>query len=333
MSLKKKLVITLLALIALAILVVEVGALTYSQGLKRKADYDIQVLEPARVAVLNMRINFADEVRAVDEYLAGDVSLEQADQLIDTYETTIREDFLLLKDSEVFEVSEIQELEQLTMQSDRLREDLFSLYALGSEADQATIESLDQEFDTVVTEAASILDQLAAEASQERVQFDRSIVRAINTGALVIFIVSSFAGVVFFVTFSRATRKLVLKPLGILSEAAESLGNGNLDARAKVQTKDEFNDLAKTFNRMASNLQNKQEELEAAVKARTEELQTLNQDLEQKVADRTKELKQKVSELERANAVMVGREMTMIEMKKQLKDKEKNNDKPQNPPV
>jgi predicted nucleic acid-binding Zn-ribbon protein len=40
--------------------------------------------------------------------------------------------------------------------------------------------------------------------------------------------------------------------------------------------------------------------------------------LDQQVKDRTKELQKKVEELERANKLMVGREIRMLEIKKEL---------------
>lgn len=65
--------------------------------------------------------------------------------------------------------------------------------------------------------------------------------------------------------------------------------------------------------------------MEIKVKARTRELQELNKTLEKQVGDRTKELKKRLDELERFNKAVVGRELKMIELKKELKRLNKNN--------
>jgi methyl-accepting chemotaxis protein len=59
--------------------------------------------------------------------------------------------------------------------------------------------------------------------------------------------------------------------------------------------------------------------LEIKVKARTKELEELAQSLEEKVKERTKELQSKIDEMERFQKLTIGREITMIEMKKEIK--------------
>jgi hypothetical protein len=58
--------------------------------------------------------------------------------------------------------------------------------------------------------------------------------------------------------------------------------------------------------------------LEIKVKARTKELEELAQALEAKVKERTKELHKKIEELESFKRVAVGRELKMIELKKEI---------------
>lgn len=59
-------------------------------------------------------------------------------------------------------------------------------------------------------------------------------------------------------------------------------------------------------------------ELEKKVLERTAELEGLKNDLEKIVEERTKELEEKVKELERFQGLMVGREIKMIELKKEI---------------
>jgi hypothetical protein len=59
--------------------------------------------------------------------------------------------------------------------------------------------------------------------------------------------------------------------------------------------------------------------LEIKVRARTKELEELTQSLEEQVRERTKELQEKLEELERFQRLAVGRELKMIELKKEIK--------------
>ncbi len=74
--------------------------------------------------------------------------------------------------------------------------------------------------------------------------------------------------------------------------------------------------------KVASDAFKKEEEakkvLEIRVKARTKELESLTKTLESQVQDRTRELEKKLKELEKTNKLMVGRELKMIELKKEL---------------
>ena len=65
--------------------------------------------------------------------------------------------------------------------------------------------------------------------------------------------------------------------------------------------------------------------LEVRVKARTRELKDFSEGLEKRVEERTRDLESKVQELEKFSKLTVGREMRMIELKKKIKELEKNN--------
>jgi len=58
--------------------------------------------------------------------------------------------------------------------------------------------------------------------------------------------------------------------------------------------------------------------LEIRIQARTRELQELAQKLEEQVRERTKELQNKIRELEKFQKITVGRELKMIELKKEI---------------
>ncbi|MFH1810203.1 MAG: ATP-binding protein [Pseudomonadota bacterium] len=69
-------------------------------------------------------------------------------------------------------------------------------------------------------------------------------------------------------------------PLHALTRVAESLGQGDLDVRARVSGRDELSQLASSFNQMAD-----------AIARRDEELHAFADDLQKRVEERTRELK------------------------------------------
>ncbi len=64
--------------------------------------------------------------------------------------------------------------------------------------------------------------------------------------------------------------------------------------------------------------------LEIKVKERTGQLEELAKSLEAKVKERTRELQEKMTELERFNRLAVGREIKMVELKKELEEYRQN---------
>jgi len=60
--------------------------------------------------------------------------------------------------------------------------------------------------------------------------------------------------------------------------------------------------------------------LEIRVEARTKELKELTESLDEQVKQRTKELQEKIKELEKFHKLAVGRELKMIELKKEIKE-------------
>lgn len=100
-------------------------------------------------------------------------------------------------------------------------------------------------------------------------------------------------------------------PIKKLREAANIVAGGDLDHKVEVKTGDELEELAESFNNMAVKINEDKIEL----KKRASEL-------EGTVLERTKELQATVADLEKINQLMSGRELKMIEMKKQIKELE-----------
>lgn len=150
-------------------------------------------------------------------------------------------------------------------------------------------------------------------------------IKTIFIGLLVLLISIVFVAFISFY-FSRG----VTQPLEQLREGAEILGKGNLKYRVKIKTGDEIEELGNTLNQMAedlrryhSALEESKTVLEIKVKARTIELEEFAKTLEEKVRERTKELQDRLRELEKFHQLTIGRELKMVELKKEIKRLEK----------
>ncbi len=138
---------------------------------------------------------------------------------------------------------------------------------------------------------------------------------------------SSFVFIVLLVTlFTVFFVSRIVKPLFELLQAAKKVGEGNLDVKINIPTKDEIGQLAEEFNQMVKKLKESREVLEdekkvleIRVKARTRELEELARTLDEKVKERTKELQERIKELEKFHRLTVGREMKMVELKNKIK--------------
>lgn len=72
-------------------------------------------------------------------------------------------------------------------------------------------------------------------------------------------------------------RRMVISPVGQLKEVAIAIGEGNYDARCKLNTGDELEVFGQTLNQMVANLQRSQESLKERVAQRTQELDTISE--------------------------------------------------------
>jgi HAMP domain-containing protein len=118
------------------------------------------------------------------------------------------------------------------------------------------------------------------------------------------------------IVFGFYLSKRIIKPIIILRDAALKVGEGKLDTRIEIKTKNEIGELASAFSQMIENL-----------KKSGAEIEKYSKNLEKQIADRTKELKTKNDELERFNKLAIGRELAMIELKKRIAELENRNKK------
>lgn len=104
--------------------------------------------------------------------------------------------------------------------------------------------------------------------------------------------------VIFGIFSSVLVSKSITKPITKLRNVAKEIGKGNLDTKIKVKGGDEIGDLARTFNKMASDLKKYQKRLLESEKRRTEEL-------EKEVKKKTKQLHKNLKEAEDAKRATI----------------------------
>jgi len=122
------------------------------------------------------------------------------------------------------------------------------------------------------------------------------------------------------VTMVVLMRSVIIIPLRKVSYGLEQVQKGVLDTKIDIKTNDEIGEIAHVFNNMTEDLEKSRKTLEEYSKT-----------LEQKVQERTGELNSKVEELQRMNTIMVGRELKMIELKKEIEELKSKINTPQAP--
>jgi len=139
----------------------------------------------------------------------------------------------------------------------------------------------------------------------------------------------------FFILF-----KTIIQPVKKLENLCERISLGEPVTTEIIESDiQEVYDLIVAFKKMIEDLKKNKTALEEAnqvleikVKARTKELEELTANLEEKVKERTKELREKMANLEKFHNLTIGRELKMVELKKEIerlkeevkKNKEKN---------
>lgn len=122
-----------------------------------------------------------------------------------------------------------------------------------------------------------------------------------KTGTYLIFgLVFLFIGTVIFLFWIILS--VFMKPLNVFKNTAKEIIKGNLEARVNISNKDEIGEFAADFNKMTQNLSD-------SIK-----------NIEKEVNNKTKDLEKALVDSEKLNKLMVGRELEMIRLKKEIAD-------------
>lgn len=130
--------------------------------------------------------------------------------------------------------------------------------------------------------------------------------------------------------FGFATGQSIAQPVRKLLQRANDLSKGNLTTRVYLETKDEFGDLARAFNKIAEDLeeshcesQNAEKSVDIKVRAKTQALEEVIGALEQKIKNRTIELEKLMKESEKLQQEAKSKELETETLKKEFENLKK----------
>ncbi len=134
---------------------------------------------------------------------------------------------------------------------------------------------------------------------------------------LILFMIYSFIYWVLSIT--------IMSPIKRMSESYTKVGKGDLNVRMDSGGPREIKKLADSFNDMMDDISKYQLQLEGSknileeeIKKRTEDLRKANENLEEGIKERTEELQIKINELEKFHRLTTGRELRILELKKEI---------------
>lgn len=114
-------------------------------------------------------------------------------------------------------------------------------------------------------------------------------------------------------------------PLKKLIDWSGKIIEGETKEVISLITNDEILEVVENLKKMVRQLEESRAVLEIKVEARTKELRELAESLDEQVKERTEELEVKIKELEKFQEAAIGRELKMIELKKEIKKLEVKN--------
>lgn len=133
------------------------------------------------------------------------------------------------------------------------------------------------------------------------------LIHDIPPAATVPMVAASAGIIVMSVTLCFVLTRRITAPLRQLTVAAERFAKGDFGCHIDAASSDELGMLGRVFNTMSDNL--KRAELRE---------KDYSKDLEREVQKKTLELQQKVDELEEFTRLSVGRELRMVELKREV---------------
>lgn len=269
----------LLSFLAVAFLVLLTGSLSYYLSNATKNDLIIESQQSAtELQILTeMTVSLQNSMLYTRNFLTESEKLQQGDQSLRTSSQVRQAREMIMESMDRFSSSREEygnksarndlgsdELQDLHLRMDELMDSLSVAYGpyrglidelleqemeedYGEEIFNVTIEPYFRNTLLPLLQNLRENSNLFLDLQQERLQLQaEQTVRRI----ILITVIGFFASLLFAFIIYRS----ITQPVNTLTSAAKKIGNGNLDQRIKLRSKDELSRLADTFNQMAENL-------------------------------------------------------------------------------
>lgn len=269
----------LLSFLAVAFLVLLTGSLSYYLSNATKNDLIIESQQSAtELQILTeMTVSLQNSMLYTRNFLTESEKLQQGDQSLRTSSQVRQAREMIMESMDRFTSSREEygnksarndlgsdELQDLHLRMDELMDSLSVAYGpyrglidelleqemeedYGEEIFNVTIEPYFRNTLLPLLQNLRENSNLFLDLQQERLQLQaEQTVRRI----ILITVIGFFASLLFAFIIYRS----ITQPVNTLTSAAKKIGNGNLDQRIKLRSKDELSRLADTFNQMAENL-------------------------------------------------------------------------------
>lgn len=145
---------------------------------------------------------------------------------------------------------------------------------------------------------------------------DRRDLLSFELVALRIFVIVFIIAGLFIILISLLVSRTITKPILSLVKGTEKIKRGNFSSKVEIESSDEVGVLAGAFNDMAARLADIYNNMDELIKKRTKELEEKNKDLERV----SLETKKALESTERVNKLMIGRELKMAELKREISE-------------
>ncbi|MFA5251261.1 MAG: ATP-binding protein [Phycisphaerae bacterium] len=151
----------------------------------------------------------------------------------------------------------------------------------GAEATRSFFES---KVEPLLLETQKTAEQLIKSTRQRPITKAEEIRDAVSSSTEII-IISTIFGLLAVIVVCHFIWSTISNPIIKLKDAADKIGEGELETKIQVDSKDEIGDLARAFNDMTCKLKEARTILEEKVRERTEGLSATNEDLQNEISE------------------------------------------------
>ncbi len=151
----------------------------------------------------------------------------------------------------------------------------------GSEVARSFFES---KVEPILLETQKTAEKFIKSTREEPITKAKEIRKAVSSSTEII-IVSTIFGLLAAIVVCHFIWSTISNPIIKLKDAADKIGEGELETQIQVDSKDEIGDLAQAFNNMTCKLKEARTVLEEKVRHRTEGLSVANTELQKKIGE------------------------------------------------